>query len=380
MLTAAAPAVLTAENVLARIFCDSGSISRGGNREEYRVHVLTQGAEPRWIIIGSPSKAMPVLKSWAPWKKRSRLQWNAVRMAAAMNALAMLPGMTNSAIEIDASWWRATVPSFPKEWSAVIHVGSPSYTRKAILFVIEGGARVVCAAKVPLAPESAAAILNEADMLERLSRFDYLPRVLFCDRARGVAGQSWLEGRPVGRGFTEAHLDLLNSLVCAEGCVRVSDCRAALVRGLKKADFPYDRSVLARGMEMLDCDVPLACFVEHRDFAPWNLKWIGKGALGLLDWEWAEADGLPWQDACRYFYLDDVHFNGTGCVWETLMADPLLQRYCRRFDIRREALPALTMRYLIRELLMEWEGGNQRLADYAYRQIRSLLDVVSPVR
>lgn len=378
MLTAAAPAALTAGDVLAQVFGDSRSIAHGGNREECRIHVLAQGGEPRWIIVGSPSKAMPVLKSWAPWKKSSRVQWNAVRMASAMNALAMLPGVVNSSIEIDTSWWRAALPSFPKEWSAVIHVGSPSYTRKAILFVIEGGARVVCAAKVPLAPESAGAILNEADMLDRLRRFDYLPRVLFCDRARGVAGQSWLEGRPVGRGFTEAHLDLLNSLACAEGRVRVCDCRAELARGLKKPGFPYDRSVLARAMEILDCDVSLPRFVEHRDFAPWNLKWIGKGVLGLLDWEWAEAEGLPWQDACRYFYLDDVHFNGAGRVWEALTSDPLLQRYCRRFEIPQNALPALTMRYLIRELLMEWEGKNQRLADYAYRQIQYLLDAISP--
>lgn len=373
MLMAAAQEALTTSGVLEQVFAGESSRYVPGNRERHRVHVIAQGGEPRWIIVGTPSLATPVLKSWAPWNRRSRVQWSVVQAAAASNALSFLPGVSNSIIDIDVSYWRERLPSFPEKWSAVIHVGSPSHTRKAILFLIEDGARVVAAAKVPLAPNASSAIFNEADILDWLSRFDYLPRVLFRDRDRGVAAQSWLDGRPVGRGFGQAHLDLLNTLACPEGSVRVSDEVQSLQRALEHSDLPFDRSVLAHGVEMLNCDAPLPAFLEHRDFAPWNLKWIRAGVLGLLDWEWAEAVGLPWQDACRHFYLDDVHFHGSGHVWEALKTNELLRRYRLRFDLPDKALPALTMRYLLRELIMEWDGGNRRLANYAYQQICLLL-------
>lgn len=372
MLTAIAAETVKANDVLVEVFSRRGLSPLSPSREQGRIHVISNGGEPRWVVIGPPGAAMPVLNSWAPWNRSSRIRWGVVRTAAAANTLSWLPGVSSEFAELDLSYWRAQLPFFPEHWSAVIHIGSPSYTRKAILFLIDRGSRVVCAAKIPLAPDSSQAILNEADMLDRLSRFDYLPRVLFWDRGRGIAAQSWLEGKPVGRGFSNAHLDLLNSLACPNGLVRICDYRPSLEEGLGKLDLPFDRSVLARSLEMLDCDAPLPAFVEHRDFAPWNLKWIGIGVLGLLDWEWAEPVGLPWQDACRHFYLDDAHFRGSGQVWETLKANKILLEYRRRSEIPDRLLAPLTMRYLLRELIMEWEGGNQRLAHYAYRQIVAL--------
>jgi hypothetical protein len=375
--TVAAP--LTAARVVAEVFRESRSSESFAEKENCSIHVISQGGEPRWIIVGAPSKALPVLNSWAPWKISSRLRWNAVRMAAATNVLPKMPGVQNSLTQIDTSYWRAHLLCFPKEWSAVIHVGNASRSRKAILFLIESGERVVSASKIPLVAGAVQAIFNEADMLDLLDRFDYLPRVLFRDRERGVATQSWLVGKPVSRGFSQAHLDLLNSLASA-GTARVSDYREELGAGLEATDLPFDRSELARGLELLDCDVPLRCFVEHRDFAPWNLKWLRRDVLGLLDWEWGVPGGLPWQDACRHFYSDDAHFGSSGQVWEALLSNEILLRYRREFDIPIKALPALTMRYLLRALLMESEGGNERLAEYAFSQILALIRATTPVR
>src|ERR1700739_251548 len=380
MLTTMAPAApLTTADVVAKVFLERRSSGRSYAAEDCGTHIISQDGEPRWIIVGAPSKALPVLSSWAPWKTGSRIRWNAVRMAAGMNLLPKMPGVQNTAMPIDTFYWRANLSCFPKHWSAVIHVGSPSHSRKAILFLIENGKRVVSAGKIPLVQGAAEAILNEADMLDLLSRFDYLPRVLFRDRDRGVAAQSWLIGKPGSRGFSQAHLDLLKSLARANGPARVSDPRGGLRGSLQASDLPFDRSVLARALEVLDCDLQLRRFVEHRDFAPWNLKWIRKDVLGLLDWEWAVPDGLPWQDACRHFYIDDVHFGGSGQVWDALQGSELLLRYRREFEIPLRALSALTMRYLLRELLMEWEGRNEWLADYAFRQIRLLVEAASPV-
>ena len=374
------PTKVTAASVLDAVFQGNAAKSGPGSAEEIDVHVIPQGDEPRWIIVGSPKKALPVLKSWAPWKTASRVRWSGVRAAAAINALPMIPGVENSRSRIDVSYWRGSLPFFPESWNAVIHVGSFSHTRKAILFLIENGERILCAVKVPLMAGAAGAILNEGAILDRLRRFEYLPHVLFRDGERGVVAQSWLEGKPVGRKFTTAHLDLLNSLSTPGVAPTMADCRNEIARGLGSADLPFDRSPLARGLEMLDFNEPLPRFIEHRDFAPWNLKWMPSGALGLLDWEWAEADGLPWQDVCRYFYLDDVHFNGGGRVWEAMNSNDLLRAYLNRFEIPLKALPALTMRYLLRELLMEWNGGNVWLAKYAYGQIQALIESARPVR
>jgi hypothetical protein len=372
--------LLSTTDVLSQVFFDDDRIQGSNVADSHPVHVIMQGEEPRWIVIGKPSSVMPVLNSWAPWKLVSRLQWDLVKLAAATNTLSMVPGISRDAVKINIAYWQTRLAEFPNNWSLVIHIGSQSHTRKAILFVVENGKRVVCAAKIPLAPDAADAIFNEANALDRLSRFSYLPRVLFRDKARGVAVQSWLEGKPVGRGFSQAHLDILESLAHSEGTMRVCDCREELVRDIETVDLPFDRSALLRGVELLDHHSPMRKFLEHRDFAPWNLKWIEKGTLGLLDWEWAQVEGLPWQDVSRYFYIDDVHFKGSGRVWEGLLADPLLKVYRRDFEIQDDAIPSLTMHYLIRELLMEFKGGNPKLANYAFTQIQALLDAVRPVK
>ena len=58
----------------------------------------------------------------------------------------------------------------------------------------------------------------------------------------------------------------------------------------------------------------------------------------------------------------------------------LLLQYRSRFEIPSDAIAPLTMRYLLRELLMEWEGGNHWLADYAFRQIEGLAAKVASVK
>lgn len=368
---------LTVAEVIERVF---GKTELHGQHEDCSVHVIPQKDEPRWIIIGSPRKALPVLRSWAPWKTASRIRWNAVRLSAALNTLSAMPRVANSSERVDLSYWRSRFDRFPAEWNAVIHVGNPSHTRKAILFLIDKGERVVCAGKIPISPQSAEAILHEGAMLELLAGSAYLPDVLFVDRVRGVVAQSWLEGSPVSRGFTQAHLDLVSSLATSGRSVRVSDSLAQMSIDLEDVDFPFDRSVVARALEMLGNDFPLNPFVVHGDFAPWNLKWIRPGRLGLLDWEWAVPHGLPWQDICRFFYLDDAHFRGSGKVWAEINGNELLQRYLRTFDIPGRAIAPLTMRYLLGELLMEWKAGNQWLADYAYRQIVELIEAVSDVK
>jgi len=342
---------------------------------ERTVHVIPNGAEPRWIILGDPGKALPVLRSWRPWNLTSRLQWGAVLLAASTKMLPRLPGVSNSTASIDCSYWQCNLPEFSERWTAVIHLGSRSHTRKAILFFLGEDHLIKAVAKVPLAPLAVHAILNEATILERMKQVLHLPRMLFQDSERGVAAQSWLEGKPVSRGFSSSHLNLLSLLANPGSTARVSDFRADVAAQLDEHDLPFDRSVLARALELLNFDEPLQGFIEHRDFVPWNLKCLPDGTLALLDWEWGAFRGLPWQDICRFFYNQDVLFKGPGQVWETLNGNHLLKRYRQRFAIPDAALPALTMHYLLRILCLDWQSGNIRNAHYTFEQIQILLDV-----
>ncbi len=370
-------APLTTAKVLDIVFPAVENFTSDEFIQKRQVHVIPQGSEPRWIVLGDPRRSLSVLESWRPWNPGSRLRWRVVKFAALTKLLAQIPGVQSSAAHIDSSYWRRAFANIPANWDAVIHVGTSSHTRKAILFLIGEDRRVTFGAKVPLAQGALSAICNEADMLEHLKQFTYLPKVLFKDTKRGIAAQSWLEGRPVSRGFTTAHLELLSILANAGSTVRVSDCRAEVAEELESVEFPFDRTILEQGLELLDFDLPLQSFVEHRDFAPWNLKWLPSGGLGLLDWEWSVPNSVPWQDVCRFFYLDDVHFGGPGKVWERITNHPLLHRYRRQFEIPPTALRPLTMKYLLRVLCMDWQSGNTRLAEYTFQQIKFLLSTCS---
>jgi hypothetical protein len=341
---------------------------------EWPVLVIPQGSEPRWIIVGDAQKTVSVLRSWRPYNLGSRIRWSAVSFAASARMLAQLPGVQSSHVRVDPSYWQTVLPGLTANWNAVIHVGSPSYTRKATVFFIAEDRQVKAVVKVPLTRIAGAFILNEADVLFRMRHWQGLPQVLFQDPSRGIAAQTWLMGRPVSRSFTHEHLDLLCRFANPGATIRISDYSAAIASQLNALDSKFDRDLLSRALELLDFNEPLPAFVEHRDFAPWNLKRLPDGRLGLVDWEWAVTQSLPWQDVCRFFYMSDVVFTGPGNVWESMCANPLLNIYRKQFAIRTEALRPLTMYYLLRVLCMDAEIDNSRLTNYTYRQIQLLLD------
>lgn len=373
MLIASTPAQpITASQVLDAAF----PAERGAGAWETPVHIIPQGTEPRWMILGDPRRALPVLQSWRPYNIGSRARWQMVLLAAASGMLARLPGVINSSARIDLSYWDR-ISKLVENGTAVIHVGNRSHTRKAIVFFPGEDKRVQALAKVPLVMAAAGAILNEAAILQRLQALTHLPRVLFRDLDRGVAAQSWLEGDPVSKSFTPAHIELLSKLVNPGSVTRISEFASEIAAELDSVDLPFDRLLIRRGLSMLECDRPLPGFLEHRDFAPWNLKRLGDGSLTLIDWEWAVPNSLPWQDICRYFYVRDALFKGPGKVYERMSSSPLLRKYCDRFAIPIQALPALTMHYLLRVLIMDWRAGNVGLAKHSFREIKSIIETVS---
>ncbi len=57
---------------------------------------------------------------------------------------------------------------------------------------------------------------------------------------------------------------------------------------------------------------PLPRAIEHRDLAPWNIRELRAGALGVLDWESAELDGVAGPDL--HYAIAHLAFDLTGAT------------------------------------------------------------------
>lgn len=370
---------LTTREVLARSFPVFSSASAPALSERTG-YVVSQSAEPRWIIPADTRSALRVLRSWRPHKLNSRLQWSIVLLASAAGLLSRFPRVTRISAHVDTSYWRERLAGFSDSWQCVIHAGNPSYTRKALIFFVDEGGSVTAVGKVPLLAAAGAAIVNEARVLRNLRTGNVLPRVLFSDEEHGIAAQTWVQGSGISRAFGQDHIELLSQLAVTGQSTRLCDHRDEIAGCIARVPLSggpgsdLEPSLLQRALRTLEDTHPLPVFAEHRDFAPWNLRRLPSGGLTLIDWEWAVERGLPWQDICHFFYARDYLFRGTGKVWEKLLHHSLLQTYIRRFDIPRETLPGLTMHYLLREYCLYQINAEQRRARYAMKQIRALLE------
>ena len=341
---------------------------------ELRVQIISQAGVPRWVLPQHSRRAVTVLKSWKPYSVKSRLQWSAIVAACRLNALAALPGVGREVLHCDLSYWRGWLPGFSDSWAMVAYIGNPSPTRKAILFFVDEDARVQAVAKVPINPAARAAILNEANILTKLQSRLPLPGVLFLDEVEGIAAQSWMGGVNVSRSFGAEHLKLLTCFASESARIRLSDSREQLEDRVASVDSSADSSLLSDALSFLEVRNELRACVEHGDFAPWNLRRLADGRLALIDWEWAVEEGLPWQDVCRYFYMQDYLFRESADVWKVLMTNPLLEEYRRHFELSLEAVRGLTVRYLLRYLCDEYAEENRGGVEYAARKIREVLD------
>lgn len=362
---------------LDSLFSGKTSGQPPGATRELRVQIISQGGIPRWVLPANTQRAVTVLRSWKPYKVKSRLKWSAIVGACRLNALSALPGITREIAHYDPSYWGRFLPGFRDSWEMVAYIGNIFPTRKALIFFVDENASVQAVAKVPIYPAAKSAILNEAKILTKLEHRLVVPRVLFSDEEQGIAAQSWMEGANVSRKLGEEHLEVLSAFASETAWVRLSDTRGeledqvALLRGV-------DSELLKRALLLLETPEEMRACVEHGDFAPWNFRRLADGQLTLIDWEWAVEDGFPWQDVCRYFYLQDFLFREGSNVWKVLRTNPLLQEYCRRYELSTEAVVGLTVRYLVRYLCEEHAEGNHDRVEYATRKIREILDSQSP--
>jgi hypothetical protein len=269
--------------------------------------VLSGQGGPRWIVPVDPRLGRPFLAHWRPYGRLSRWLWRGAAAAYRLRALGRVPGVqaVSVAPPPGAGWhhldWRAEEPP-----TAVVHIGTPGPTRKAVVGLVDTPSGALAAvAKLPLGPAAQSAILHEAAMLRRLAaeRPARAPQIVYEDLERGIAVQEPMEGSPSGRHFTSAHLEWLTGLVDSDNEITLDTVRRAFVRRLETLDGAagWAKSRLSAALDEIAGDRVLPQAWVHGDFAPWNLRRSPRAGLVALDWERACPDGLP--------LFDLVHFH-----------------------------------------------------------------------
>lgn len=337
------------------------------------VRIVWQSGAPRWILPADSRRALSVLKSWRPYRAKSRMKWSAVIAACRLNVLGLLPGTTREDPGCDLSYWRQHLPGFSDSWAAVGYIGNPSPTRKALLFFVDIDHQVRAVVKVPLCSSARAAIVHEGNILQKLRNRIPVPRVIFSDARKGITAQSWVRGANAPRAFTRDHLELLMQLASDQSSSPLTERYEKLAPRCASLSGSVEPSLIDRALSLLKIKEEMRRCMEHGDFTPWNLRRLMNGQLTVIDWEWSVEDGYPLQDICRYFYMQAFLFREAGNVWNRLKTNSLVAEYQQRLNLSAQAVRALATYFLLRFACDQHDEGNQAKVKFAAQQIHEVL-------
>lgn len=314
----------------------------------FRILVIGRRGDPRWLVdTRAIAAANRVWASWIPYSRKARLAWFLLRLALRLRVLRLLPGVTS--VEIPATQFGSWLAANPELENAapVVYIGKPSVTEKLTVFLATERGKIAAVAKLAMVPGAVESIRNEEHALRQLrGAIHGIPLVLGATSVPGACVESWLDGKSVGRTLTARHISLLRSLPQTGRTTTMRDAFRSLAETLD----PRHLALVQRCTPQAGLDVALPCVWEHGDFVPWNLKQLSDGTLFLLDWEYSRAEGLPMLDLLHFFYRQEYLFRDYGGVWRAMGGHPLVQRYCREFDLTVEMQKALAACYLLRSL------------------------------
>jgi hypothetical protein len=343
------------EAIASRVFRDFG----GGVRAAGFVAIPGHG-EARWLLPKARCEIADVLASWMPYRLKSRFGWAAVRAASKVGRLAELPGTAQVQVECPRAedWaefgWRSREAPIP-----VIYVGTPGPRRKAVVHLV-GAETGECKAvvKIPLTDEARFAVLQEALVLEVLAAdgFAWAPRLLYVDRDKGIATQTFVEGRSGTRKLGPELWRLLSALMLPGETTTLS---SQAQQWLEQFGDVSDGSCVAQVVAQLRDDSPLQACWEHGDFAPWNIKRLGDGRCALIDWEDAQRCGLPLLDAFRFLHMQDLLFNGKPRLHARDLYEP-----AKELRVTPAQCNDLEAAYLVRAYMASQRDGNLRRATF----------------
>ncbi len=211
----------------------------------------------------------------------------------------------------------------------VVYVGTPGAYRKAVLGLWEGGAvRVVV--KLALMPAADPWVVWEARVLERLKGSDesWAPKLLHTGQYAGRAFHATepVTGAPGPSRLTQAHFAYSAWILGLEPS-RHAWTESPLL-GEWLADFSYkglSRAFPALERSLIWLEERLSHRVlsfgwAHRDFVPWNTRWV-RGKLVILDWEMARPHRPPGYDLLHFVSMQAALRGGFARIpWQLIRA------------------------------------------------------------
>jgi hypothetical protein len=246
----------------------------------WRIGSRTGALRPLWVIASAPGGES------RPWLSRLAAEW-------------IPPG-----------------EPLPSAWA--LRTGGGRSISKVVALGFAAAAEPVLVVKTARVATARRALANEATILQRLDaiapRVDGVPRVLGVSSAPGLlgVGQSYEPGellmsrlRPgTHRRLATAVTDWLIGLASTTR-VRVARHLGRIVdQSLSAFGERYagvvDPSELEETRRRLSRVSELPEVLEQRDCSPWNIMERPDGRLVVLDWESAEARGLPCLDLVYY--------------------------------------------------------------------------------
>jgi aminoglycoside phosphotransferase len=207
------------------------------------------------------------------------------------------------------------------------------YNTQKVLFLLRAAQSTTPAVVVKLTrhPSVNRRLETERDALRRLATYGdaiggRVPRVLFSGRHAGLAvvGESALPGVPfadlTSPGGPDAAakdaLDWLTRLAVVSARPAAADAVAEALHDLHGRYVALCRPTAAEAARLADAielvarsSGPFPVVVQHGDPGTWNLLVDDAGRVSFLDWENADAAGMPLWDV---FYLLRSHAVGTA--------------------------------------------------------------------
>jgi Ser/Thr protein kinase RdoA (MazF antagonist) len=282
------------------------------------------------------------------------------------------------AVTIDDSWEEWGLGPRPAAYRTALVTGGSDDVNKVVALVFPaGGRRPSLVVKFARIAPAIAGMQREATVLTRLEQrtgkpVEGVPRLLVELPAHSNAlVETYVPGVAMTTQLTEktfAQLaaaatgwlsDLANGAVLSEASSwwpRIAE--PALERLDRVHGRKVDPALVRETADRLQALGALPVVPEHRDFAPWNLLVSEGGKLGVLDWESAEPDGLPFLDLMyflAYLSFDLENAISSGRPVETYrsllderttvggVAMECMSRYAAAFALRDADLPALRL-------------------------------------
>ena len=296
---------------------------------------------PRWLVQDAGKALAPTLANWSPYRAASRMMWASVQTAFRSDLLSFFPGVETIVIPSPSTIdWRALAWRGDEMPAVSIYIGTPGPTQKAVIHLVNQELRQ-CEAivKVPLSPQAKQAIAAEAETLRTLAerQYDRAPALLHVDAERGLSTQQFIPGKAGSRRLKPEYLDLLRSLIVADKYTTLS-AHAMISEKALEGVAAKDGQTLRDALGVFDDDRPLPVCWLHGDFAPWNVRQGKRLPPILIDWEDAEANGLPLQDAYHFLHIQNFLFHARPMLHADALTDfgrsvGLTPRLCRTLEI-----------------------------------------------